>query len=163
MHTNSILLAPPRLQVEWWKCEFASLNVSNTWILGVWDCECSTHRRTRSVSVWLGGPGAPWTLDGDIHQVFMAQATSDNRIEILGSSSSAAGSTGYLLPASASTTHPASVLGIGRLTACPASAPAVVSEVSATQMGELFTGGASTSTVQQTVETLHQNGSISSK
>jgi hypothetical protein len=121
------------------------------------------HARTRSVSIWLGGPGAPWTLDGDIHQVFMAQATSHNRIEILCSSSLAAASIRHPLPAFASTTHPAYVLGIGRLTACPASALAVVSEVSATQTKELSTGGASRSTVQQTTEILHQNGSISSK
>jgi hypothetical protein len=163
MHTNNIPLVPPRLQVEWWKCEFASLNVSNTWILGVWDCECSTHHYTQSVFVWLGGPSAPWTLDGDIHQVFMAQTTSNNRIEILGSPSSTTTSTRHPLLASTSTTHPASVLGIGRLTACPTSAPAVVSEVSATQAGELSIGGASTSTVQQIAEILHQNGSISSK
>jgi hypothetical protein len=99
----------------------------------------------------------------------MTQARSKNQIEILVLPSSTAASIRHPILASASTTHIAStihlpsVFGIKRLTACLTNAPALEFEVSSIQMVELSTSRSSTSMMQQTVETLHPNGSMSSK
>lgn len=59
LFTNSIPMATPMLQVEWWVPEFDCLPIPNSWVLGIWDCPRGETAFTRTLSSWYGGRGTP--------------------------------------------------------------------------------------------------------
>lgn len=63
-YTNNVPLSPPMLQVYWWRPDFDRMPIPNSIVLRVWDRPTSPEYFFRTLSVWIGGRGAPWVPDG---------------------------------------------------------------------------------------------------
>jgi hypothetical protein len=84
LHPNNFPPSAPVFQVGWWRPQYESRCMTNSWILGVVDVPQTSGSLTRTLSCWIRGRSDNWTRDGTSQSCTVAgvQRNSSNRVEL---------------------------------------------------------------------------------
>lgn len=79
-YTNNVPLSPPELQVYWWLPRFNFMPIPNSIVLRVRDRPSSSEYFFCTLSVWIGGRGAPWVQDGESFHAVVPILSDENHV-----------------------------------------------------------------------------------